>query len=379
MSEYYLTKSDELYHYGVKGQQWGRRQYQNTDGSLTELGRQHYGYGPARQRMLDARANYRSAQKAWGKAYDRAINLGGYARLFTKKGREEQAKREDEMVRTANAAEKARLEYKSAKKEYRNSDEHKARVKKAIKIGAAIAGTALVAYGAYKVSQVVRNKRALSSGQNLAATAKFQETLSKRYNDVIGNMNGRDSDISKKYFNKNQALKTNLARTQSQLQSQNARETTERFKSNLANRYNNVVGNMNGRDSAKAKRYYDARKALTAPAERAAANAARSQKVRDTATSVRNSLTSAFNKTQSALKNASNNATLPADRNRVEKIRSEMNGLLSRANYYNTRSKTTAGIDAESRIAAKRELSKIMSELGTLQNQLQSISNKRRG
>ena len=34
-------------HSGVKGQKWGQRRYQNPDGSLTPLGREHYGYkGP---------------------------------------------------------------------------------------------------------------------------------------------------------------------------------------------------------------------------------------------------------------------------------------------------------------------------------------------
>lgn len=32
-------------HHGVKGQLWGRRRYQNPDGSLTELGRRRLGYG----------------------------------------------------------------------------------------------------------------------------------------------------------------------------------------------------------------------------------------------------------------------------------------------------------------------------------------------
>ena len=45
LSDYYLTSSasfisdDELYHYGIKGQKWGIRRYQNKDGSLTPAGK----------------------------------------------------------------------------------------------------------------------------------------------------------------------------------------------------------------------------------------------------------------------------------------------------------------------------------------------------
>ena len=51
MSMYYIGNyavSAELYHHGIQGQKWGQRRYQNDDGSLTPLGRIHYGYGKAR-------------------------------------------------------------------------------------------------------------------------------------------------------------------------------------------------------------------------------------------------------------------------------------------------------------------------------------------
>lgn len=35
--------NSELYHWGIKGQRWGVRRYQNEDGSLTEAGRERYG------------------------------------------------------------------------------------------------------------------------------------------------------------------------------------------------------------------------------------------------------------------------------------------------------------------------------------------------
>ena len=38
-------QDDYLIHYGVKGQKWGVRRYQNEDMSLTMQGREHYGIG----------------------------------------------------------------------------------------------------------------------------------------------------------------------------------------------------------------------------------------------------------------------------------------------------------------------------------------------
>lgn len=38
-----MNKENEIYHFGIKGQKWGVRRYQNKDGTLTPAGRERYG------------------------------------------------------------------------------------------------------------------------------------------------------------------------------------------------------------------------------------------------------------------------------------------------------------------------------------------------
>lgn len=49
----YYNYTDELYHYGVKGQKWGVRRYQNADGTLTDLGKKRYYSDEDNRAMLD--------------------------------------------------------------------------------------------------------------------------------------------------------------------------------------------------------------------------------------------------------------------------------------------------------------------------------------
>lgn len=152
----YINNSDELYHYGVKGMRWGHRKasYQNTATS---------GNSAARQKYLDAKANKRAATKEFKKAYNKAYNRSAAALSPFKKHRQANDARWDDAVKKAQASNAADKAYKDAKKEYKQTDEYKAKRAKAIKVGAAVAGTALAAYGAYKVSKIMKNKAAMKS------------------------------------------------------------------------------------------------------------------------------------------------------------------------------------------------------------------------
>lgn len=85
--------TNELMHYGILGMKWGRRRYQNRDGSLTSAGK--------------------SRSKATDDRDDAATDTSKQATL--------------------------------------------AKTKKAAKIGAAVAATTLAAYGGYKVSEFLNS------------------------------------------------------------------------------------------------------------------------------------------------------------------------------------------------------------------------------
>lgn len=54
----------ELYHYGIKDMKWGRRRYQNEDGSLTPEGRARYGLNEEAGGKIDAPNASRKANMA---------------------------------------------------------------------------------------------------------------------------------------------------------------------------------------------------------------------------------------------------------------------------------------------------------------------------
>lgn len=265
MSEYYLTK-DELYHHGVKGQKWGVRNYQNEDGSYKPGAEGRYNpdssSGSSRSKMLDAKAKYKSSYKEYSKSYDKAINAGAYARLITKKGRAEQARREDDLYNKANAASRAREEYKQAKKEYKQSDEYKADRKETIKkvaiAGAAVAATALAAYGAYKAHDFIKTKQ-YNKAISLMKQAKFQDTLHGKYKDIASNYgtsykkkyDGINGPKKQKYINGQVKLDYDPSKMRKYYsKGESMREGAERLASKSDKQYSRYLGRKVGGDGS---------------------------------------------------------------------------------------------------------------------------------
>ena len=113
MWTYNYSIQNELYHYGIPGMKWGHRKARPID-----VARNNY-----RMAKSQAMSNYRTSK--------------------------------------AQAKAQAKADVEKAKQEYKNSPEYqakKAKIKKAVKVGVAVAGTALAAYGAYKVAKLYSKK-----------------------------------------------------------------------------------------------------------------------------------------------------------------------------------------------------------------------------
>ena len=113
MQDYILIHSADICHWGILGQRWGVRRYQNEDGTRTELGKQRYGSTGIRA-AIARRQNEKvdKSFKKWqegSKNKEDAINKG---KTYTKKRVEYEKDKSNKEVKD---------QYKIAKKEYKQA------------------------------------------------------------------------------------------------------------------------------------------------------------------------------------------------------------------------------------------------------------------
>lgn len=146
---YDFIRESDLTHHGIKGQKWGQRRFQNEDGTWTAAGKERYG---------DGAESTRSSRGS-------APGFSGASR-------------------------------KSSTSVKQNDPEHQKRVetiKKVAKVGAAVAGTALVAYGAYKLNDKLNDnirKEYLNKGMDWV---RKSSELTRIANESAKNLK-RDTD-----------------------------------------------------------------------------------------------------------------------------------------------------------------------------------------
>lgn len=137
-----IPYSDELYHHGIKGQRWGQRRFQNEDGSLTADGYRHYGVQP-----------------------------GGAPQLSS-----------------TNVASTKQLQTSSQSDDAQAKARKQARIKTGLKVGLALAGVGLAAYGGYKLSQISNNNSGPYNSDNVLSNV-FGNDKIKTNNPIANHLN----------------------------------------------------------------------------------------------------------------------------------------------------------------------------------------------
>lgn len=212
---------NELYHFGVKGMKWGVRRnrssfvstsgpkrlpgtYSSDGNGWTAKAKRLPGaivktsngnVASAKVRMKNAKQAYKTADKAASKSFGEAYRYTDRHPIKSRigKGKQKSNALWDDAFDKIDASNKAKASYKQSKKDYKaekkaaaNTPEAKARkekLEKAAKVGAAVAGTALAAYGVYKVSKAISNKK-----QMQAAEAAVKKSLADK-NALINTVN----------------------------------------------------------------------------------------------------------------------------------------------------------------------------------------------
>lgn len=160
---------DFLMHYGVKGQKWGHRQWQNADGTYTEAGKHHYGWGYGRSRRLGS-AGYGTTNSRSNSAYGRY-----------------QARQERKQLRTRAqlAIQGQAVKQREIEAKEREAEARKAQARRILGIAAGVAVTAALAYGAYRGSTKLRDNMRGEMIRKMTTDHSRISTLNSRYWDTV--------------------------------------------------------------------------------------------------------------------------------------------------------------------------------------------------
>lgn len=192
---YYISNSGELYHHGIKGQKWGVRRYQNSDGSLTDAGKKRLNkYKESEiKKVMKRRANESSTESV---SIARRTNaLDKTARLYGIQSKQtvRQAMKLADVVAASRANDEiAKAEIEKIKKmKFSDFTAERAEVPKAL-VKDCVRGLAATAVGTIIKSPYVATETSSRSASDIKTDMRVNvktqaEILAKSYTDALRN------------------------------------------------------------------------------------------------------------------------------------------------------------------------------------------------
>lgn len=176
-------RSDELYHFGVRGMKWGVRRYQNKDGSYTAAGR-------ARRASEEAASAHRLASKYTGAMDRRAAKKQAQADANpgsrSKQGKAIRAREEAASAHRLASKYTSAMDAKAAKRQAQaeNSRGLSDSQKTALKVGSRVVAATIFAYGTYKLAKSTPGGQAAINAGKAAVSSAMRKTASKAASGV---------------------------------------------------------------------------------------------------------------------------------------------------------------------------------------------------